>query len=123
MDTEISPVAPLNLGLFRLHRILFFIMLAFTALVSATGVRHSMLTGAEPFAFLAGVTVLPFAALHWYAAKGAQLGRPYGRVISIIFACVWLLGFPIGTMLAVFVFLRIGKSWQSQGGTDQSTSN
>jgi hypothetical protein len=59
-----------------------------------------------------GVLLAPLGVAHWYAAKGARLGKSYGRIISRIIAFFWLFGFPVGTLLAVWVFKKTGTdSW------------
>jgi len=50
---------------------------------------------------------------YWYAAKGAQNGKSYGRILSRIIGTLWLLGFPIGTALGIYVWKQTGSKWRS----------
>jgi hypothetical protein len=55
---------------------------------------------------LVGIGLMPLAAAHWYAAKGAQKGAGYGRTISRIIGSFWLLGVPIGTALGIYAWSK-----------------
>jgi hypothetical protein len=55
---------------------------------------------------------LPFAFLHRCAARGARLGTAWGRTTSRVIAVLLLFGFPIGTLIAVYIFSRTGEKWQ-----------
>ena len=96
----------LNVALVRLHQVFFALVLIAT--VGVTVLARS------PRIFILDVLLLALAAAHWYAAKGARLGQSYGRTSSRIVGAFWLLGFPIGTILAIFVFVNTDKRhWRS----------
>jgi hypothetical protein len=61
---------------------------------------------------LVGLGLLPIGIAHWYAAKGAKEGKRYGVVISRIIGTIWLIGFPIGTALGIYVWLNTGDKWK-----------
>jgi hypothetical protein len=116
---------PLNGGVYRVHRIFAIICAALIALMALIGfgaIQDSLKTGESLWAsigrilissILVCVLVMPLFALHWYGMKGARLGTPYGRTLSRIAATIWLLGFPIGTAVAIYVFSATGKNWKS----------
>jgi energy-coupling factor transporter transmembrane protein EcfT len=96
----------LNVGLVRLHRTFFVLALAASIAIP--------FTSNNPRIFILAALLLALAAAHWYAAKGSRLGRPYGRRVSRVIGFMWLLGFPIGTILAIYVFVNTGKRrWKS----------
>ena len=113
--TATDPGQPLNAGLYRLHTFFFYLYLfvAIAVLVGAValsrrGVFTGLLTG-----LLADLFIVGIAALHRFAARGARFGKQYGRAVSFVIACLWLFGFPIGTILSIYVFTKISKSWQA----------
>jgi hypothetical protein len=108
-------VEALNPGLFRLHRVFYVALIAFGALMLVAGLANLLHAGHQHEAGLAfvGVGLMPLGVAHWYAAKGARLGKSYGRIVSRIIAFFWLFGFPVGTFLAVWVFTKTANgSWQ-----------
>jgi hypothetical protein len=112
--TATDPGQPLNAGLYRLHTFFFYLFLfvAIAVLVSAVALsRRGVFTGLL-IGLLADLLIVGVAALHRYAARGARFGKHYGRAISFAFACLWLFGFPIGTILSIYVFTKISRSWE-----------
>jgi hypothetical protein len=101
-----------NNGLFRLHRVIFFAYIGFTVLFAVIGVLALVRGQPDAAIGLAGIVTLPVAGIHWYAARGAKLGQRYGRRTSIIIACLMVLGFPIGTIIAFYIFSQVGEKWQ-----------
>jgi hypothetical protein len=115
MQIMSEDVDALNLGLFRLHRVFYVAFFAFGALMLVVGLANLLHAGHEHEVGLAfvGVMLMPIGVAHWYAAKGARLGKSYGRVISRIFAFFWLFGFPIGTFLGIWTFTKTADaSWK-----------
>jgi len=113
--TATGETRPLNAGLYRLHTFFFYLLLfvAMAVLVGAVTLsRHDVLIGVV-FGLLADLVIVGIALLHRYAARGARFGSDHGRATSFAIACFWVLGFPIGTVLAIYVFTQIFKSWES----------
>jgi len=104
---------PLNNSLYRIHRIFFIAFTAFIAIFAAIGVSY-LLRGMEDadIGFI-GLGLSPFSVGHWYAAKGAQSGKIYGKVLSRVFGTLWLIGFPIGTILGIYVWSQTGSKWKA----------
>lgn len=110
-----STVQPLNSSLFWIHRFFYVAVAAIIAIwlwISATALMHGQPLLDDGWGF-AGLAVLPFGALHWYAAKGARNGKSYGRFLSRVIGTIWLLGFPIGTALGIYVWKQTGSKWRS----------
>jgi hypothetical protein len=105
-------ITPLNRGLYRLHRLFFMGFAAFAAIMLLIGLL-TMFRGDEGAGIgLVGLFISPITIAHWYAAKGAKEGKSYGVVISRVFGTLWLLGFPIGTALGIYVWLNTGSKWK-----------
>ena len=105
---------PLNSGLFKLHRVFYVAVAAFIViwlLISVMALVHGQALADDGWGFV-GLACLPLGALHWYAAKGAQNGKFYGRVLSRIIGTLWLFGFPIGTALGIYVWKQTGSKWR-----------
>lgn len=104
---------PHNSGLFRLHRIFYVAIGAFAVIMLLIGILELVRGGEDVGIGLMGLGFVPIGVLHWYAAKGAQNGRSYGRVISRIIGTIWLIGFPVGTALGIYVWSQTGSKWRS----------
>ena len=112
----------LNPSLSQIHTFFFFLYLVtfvFLAAVCAFGFFE------EPTldSLFAALFVLTFvgaiAAAHRLAAEGARHGKPYGRRWSKIIGIVWLLGFPIGTILGAYVLRKTSEDrWVSEEDTN-----
>lgn len=102
---------PLNPGLYYLHRVFFFGFSAFAAVMVLIGIL-SAFRGEDAAIGLIGLLPLPIGIAHWYGAKGAKNGKSYGAIISRIFGAIWLLGFPIGTILGIYTWLKTGNKWK-----------
>jgi hypothetical protein len=98
----------MNSGLTRLHTIIFFIYASLLALV----VLFSF-DGEHGSAIVAGVVLLPIAFLHWCAARGAKRGQRWGRTTSRVIAVLMIFGFPIGTLVAIYIFSQTGQKWEA----------
>ena len=98
----------LNPGLMKVHRIFYIAYFAFAAIFAILGIMTLLGPGRQDAALgFVGIGVLPIGVLHWYAAKGAALGTPAGRVISTVIACLFLIGFPVGTALSIYMFIKL----------------
>ena len=103
---------PLNPGLYRLHRAFFLAFAAFAVIMLLIGLLTIIRGGENAAIGLVGLGLLPIGIAHWYAAKGAKEGKSYGVVISRIIGTLWLIGFPIGTALGIYVWLNTGDKWK-----------
>jgi len=107
---------PRNLGLLRLHRVFYLAYFGFFAILVLIGLVAMLRQDGEDAIGFIGVGLLlsPMGILHWFAAKGARLGKSYGRTASRVIAVFLFLGFPIGTIVAIFIFSRVGKQWHGE---------
>jgi hypothetical protein len=99
----------MNSGLTRLHTIIF----SFYAFLAVLAVLFSFTDDGHGTAILACVILLPIAFLHWCAARGARRGERWGRLTSRVIAVLMIFGFPIGTLIAIYIFSQTGQKWQA----------
>lgn len=95
---------------FRAHRALAWFYAVFGVALSAavflgSGERVSLDILIVPL-LSAGV----FAA-HYFTARACREGRPGGRLASIVLACFMLLGFPIGTIIGIYLLANTWRPW------------
>lgn len=102
-----STTTPLNSGLYRVHRIFFFIFSAIAVMGALLGLMGN---DYGPIGF-AVLIVMSLGMVHWFAAEGARNGKPYGKILSRILGTLWLFGFPLGTALGVYVWFQTGSKW------------
>lgn len=100
-----------NQGLFKLHRLFFIAFISFSVILAMIGIINFFKDSDEATIGLFGIALIPGAALHWYAAKGAKLGLSYGKTLSRIVGTLWLFGFPVGTALGIYVWYQTTKKW------------
>lgn len=106
----------LNPGLFKVHRLVFMAFAGFSIVIPVIGALALIKGEHDPsFAFV-GLVGIPFAALHWFAAQGAKKGLSSGKLISRIVATFWLIGFPVGTLLGIYVWSQTFSKWNSIKG-------
>lgn len=92
---------PLNSGLYRVHRVFYIAIAAFAIIMLWIGIP------------VMGIGFLPIGVAHWYAVKGARDGKNYGKILSRIIGSLWLIGFPIGTALGIYVWSQTGAKWKA----------
>jgi len=107
-----------NEKLQRVHRVISYGYFAFIAIAFLASVL-ALVRGGEGNEDGLGlgigslIVVGPFGLLHWYAAKGTRLGTKWGRRMSKGLGILLLFGFPIGTILGVYILAQTGAKWQS----------
>src|ERR1700710_2125465 len=103
-----------NIGLGRVHKVLgyfyFGLGLSFGAVVLISARNHSRMP--VPFEYLLCLGLLLISALHFYAYRGALEGRGWARYISRAIGILFLFGFPLGTILGVYMLSQSGSKWR-----------
>lgn len=56
------------------------------------------------------VIALIFCA-HHFTARACREGKLWGRIASTVIACVMLLWFPIGTLIAIYLLSNTWRPW------------
>jgi hypothetical protein len=99
-----------NQSLYRLHRVLLVAYVIGATLLGLAGLNPS--NGIQLTLFVLAIS-LPAIALHYFAARGVRQGKTYGKTLSIVFAVLAFIGFPIGTALSIYVFCQLGSKWEN----------
>lgn len=114
----------LNDGLYRAHRALFVLYaLLLSLMLLACG--WAVMDGASGFGLFPlamGLMIFgPIATAHGFAARGARLGKPWGRTLSRVVGVLLLFGFPVGTLIGIYILIQTGSNrWhggEEHGGT------
>ena len=50
-------------------------------------------------------------ALHHFTAQACKAGKPWGRRASQVFGVLLLAGFPMGTLIGIYLLRHTWKSW------------
>ncbi|MEO8160461.1 MAG: hypothetical protein ABI588_03505 [Arenimonas sp.] len=91
----------------RTHRALSwlygFVLLAIVGFVVSRPVTPPMGVLFAPMAI-----VLLMFAFHLVATRGARLRRPWARLASLVIGFILLIGFPVGTIIGLYL---ISASW------------
>jgi hypothetical protein len=114
-----NPVAKLapHAGLARIHFVLaIFLGILTLAMLAAIIV----MIGTSPEAAYAAGTALPYVlvvlawtALHFFAWRKCKKQDKTGRDISMVLGLLMLFGFPIGTVIGVFMIIRVMR-WKDE---------
>jgi hypothetical protein len=65
-------------------------------------------------AFPAIVFGIVFLA-HFITAKGARQSKPWARTASIVISVLLLLGFPVGTLIGIYLLANTWSPWPQPG--------
>ena len=103
----------MNLDLYRLHctLLVFSFLGAFAVLcfdLQLTSTPRAMLYGGALVALY-----IPIMLLHFFAARGVRQVRAYGIVLSRTVAVLWIIQFPVGTILGAYVLWK-GRNWRGE---------
>ena len=97
---------------FRVHRALAwfyaFIGIGMSAIIIL--ISHKKMDTGTVFVmlFFAGV----FSA-HYFTARACREGKSGGRTASIVIACLMLFGFPIGTLIGIYLLANTWRPWKA----------
>jgi small-conductance mechanosensitive channel len=99
---------------YRVHRALALLYGGLTALMLFVGLQASTTQrGLGPIIGGALIISLLFA-LHVAVAIGAKRQRSWSRTASQVIACIMLVGFPLGTLIGVYLLANTWRPWQSE---------
>ncbi len=89
-----------------------FILGAFVLLAMGASLTAAMFSSARPDANRAmisvfGVVALVFALGQGFTAYGLRRLKSWARIPAIIFCCIGLLGFPLGTLINGYILVKI----------------
>ena len=99
-----------QLKVFRAHRALaWFYALVGIGMYLAIALPMGRLFDITLLPMLLGLTAI--VAVHFFTARACRQGKPGGRIASIVIACLMLLGFPIGTLIGVYLLSNTWNAW------------
>ncbi len=106
----------MNNGLYLIHRGLFQLyIIFFPAMCTLASVIAFFRHDPDALVVLTGIIFfIPLGVFHYYAARGARSGKAWGLTMSRIIAWIMVFGFPIGTIIGVYILKQIGEKWQYQ---------
>jgi hypothetical protein len=58
------------------------------------------------------VVMLGFFALHFFIARGAKARQPWARIVSLIIGLLMLFGFPVGTIIGIYLISASWSEWR-----------
>lgn len=96
----------------RVHRVLSW----FYGLITVLFLGAVFLSGEiPPLAVLFFMIVLGGVfALHHFTAIGAREAKPWARRTSIGIALLMILGFPLGTLIAIYLLINTTGGWSEE---------
>ena len=106
----------LNAKLERVHKLVsyaYFFFVAYGLLLVVLGLIRGQTDG-YGFGLVCIFGIGPVGLIHWYAAKGAREGKRWGRNLSRGIGVVLLLGFPVWTILGIYILSQTGDKWQGR---------
>lgn len=106
----------LNSKLARIHKLIsyaYFFFVGYGFLMVILGLVRGQADG-YGFGLLCMFGIGPLGLFHWYAAKGAMVGTPWGRNMSRGIGILLLFGFPIGTAIGAYILNLTGTKWQAK---------
>lgn len=102
-----------NIKVFRAHRALSWLYLF---LLAAMGFVAFKLR-ADPevgMLYLYLVLLAGVFLAHHVTARGARDGKSWARTSSTVIACLMLLGFPVGTIIGIYLLVNTWRPWGPQ---------
>ena len=105
----------------RVHRLLSWLYI-----VLGIGIMAAIIIPAKgnlsPAVIFPGLYLLALFAIHHFTATGAQPKRVGARIASMIIAFFLLFGFPIGTVIGLYLLINTWGSWDKPAVEDTSVA-
>lgn len=101
---------------YRAHRALALLYGGLTVVMLFIGLQAAASTagsGISPIIGPALIIALLFG-LHMAVAVGAKRQRLWSRTASQVIGCLMLVGFPVGTLIGVYLLANTWRPWQSE---------
>jgi hypothetical protein len=101
-----------NIKVARAHRALSWLYALLTGLLAFLAYTMRSEPDLAPVLIYLVLFGLVFAA-HHVTARGARQGKPWARISSTVLACLMLLGFPVGTIIGVYLLVYTWRPWDA----------
>lgn len=94
----------------RIHRLLALLyIIAGGAILAAIVIPGA--DGMEGVVVMATIYLLALFAVHYFTARGARQKKEGARIASMIIAFLMLFGFPIGTIIGIYLLVHTWSPW------------
>jgi|SRR5690348_15270849 len=98
-----------NIKVFRVHRALYWFYLLLLFIIAALVVTH---LDQLDWALVVPLVLLAVLFLvHFVTARGAKACTRWGRICSMVIGIILLVGFPIGTIIGVYLLANTWRPW------------
>jgi hypothetical protein len=105
-----------NIKVARAHRALSWLYLVIIASIVVLMFLRSGgidLGGVVPLVIMSAI----FLA-HHVTAKGARQSKPWARTSSIVISVLLLIGFPIGTLIGIYLLSNTWRPWEASDASE-----
>ncbi len=102
-----------NIKVARAHRAISW----FYAVLGIALTAAILIPAEHPLDALAGLAVMlaifgGLFSLHHFTAKGAREKKQWARAVSSIIGVIMLPGFPVGTMIGIYLLVNANRGWE-----------
>lgn len=102
-----------NIKVFRAHRALawfyaFIGLAACAAILIGSKGQHGLVL------LPLFITIAIVFSIHFFTARACRAGKPGGRIASIVISLFMLLGFPIGTLIGIYLLANTWRPWPAK---------
>lgn len=102
-----------NIKVFRAHRALSWLYVACIALLVFVGFGQPATLKEPWWYFMLALFVGVFLA-HYLTARGARESKPWARTSSIVISIFLLFGFPMGTLIGIYLLSNTWHAWDRE---------
>jgi hypothetical protein len=95
---------------FRAHRALAWFYALLGAAISAVAFSGFLGKMGNSVVLIPLIFAIIFS-MHYFTAVACKTGKPGGRLASIVIACFMLFGFPIGTIIGIYLLANTWRTW------------
>lgn len=95
---------------FRAHRALAWFYALLGAAISAVVLSGFFGKVGNSVVLIPIIFVIIFS-MHYFTARACKTGKPGGRLASIVIACFMLFGFPVGTLIGIYLLANTWRTW------------
>jgi hypothetical protein len=69
----------------------------------------------EPWWYFMASFFVGLFLLHYLTARGAKESKPWARTSSMVISVLLLFGFPLGTLVGIYLLSNTWRSWEPSG--------
>ena len=106
-----------NIKVFRAHRALSWLYILGMALMIFVAITTPAILKEPAIYLLSGFFVILFF-VHQVTARGARESKPWARTSSIVISVILLFGFPLGTLIGIYLLSNTWRKWDDISGVN-----